>query len=78
MKMYIALRKQIEEQLNVSLESVVKNDAYINQKLTTREGKFEANFYRAVIPFNYSVKATTILKIRNVYKQCQKCPQVLC
>lgn len=70
--MYMALWKQIEKQLNVSLENLVKNYVYINPKLATQEGKFEMTFYGAFIPFNYGVKATTILKIGNVYEQLRK------
>ena len=33
MQMYLVLCKELEEQLNVPLESVVKNDAYINLNL---------------------------------------------
>lgn len=32
MEMYITLWKEIEEQVSVSLETTIKNDAYINQK----------------------------------------------
>lgn len=70
--MYMALWKQIEKQLNVSLENLVKNYVYINPKLATQEGKFEMTFYGAFIPFNYGVKATTILKIGNVLRATSK------
>ena len=50
-KVYIVLWKEIEERLNVSLKSFVKNDAYIIPKLITREGKFKTNFHGADILF---------------------------
>ena len=65
MERYMALWKEIEAQL----ESVVKNDAYINPKLITWEGTFRTNFHGADIPFGRSVRANTVLKIRNVYRQ---------
>ena len=70
--MLLASWKEIEEHLDVTLESVGKNDAYINTKFTTQEGNCKTNFHGAEIPFNCGVKATTILKIGNVYKQGQK------
>ena len=36
----MVLLKEIEEQLDVVLESVVKNESYINPKLITWEGTF--------------------------------------
>lgn len=41
MKMHLALWKEIEKQSNFTLESVVKNDGYIN-----------TNVHGAEIPFN--------------------------
>lgn len=42
MKMHLALLKEIEEQSNVTLDIVVKNDVYIN-----------TNFHVAEIPFEW-------------------------
>ena len=77
MKRYMALWKEIEARLDVVLESVVKNDAYINPKLITWEGTFRTNFHGADISFGRSVRANTVLKIGNVYRQGGKYyPQV--
>lgn len=46
------------------LDGVVKNDAYINPKLTTWEGKFKTNFHGVEIPFNYGIDRKLLLKIR--------------
>ena len=46
-----------------------KKGAYINPKLITWEGTFRANFHGADIPFGSSVRANTVLKIGNVYRQ---------
>ena len=62
-------RKKIEERLDVVLESAVKNDAYINPKLITREGTFRTNFHGSDIPFGSSERANTVLKIGNFYRQ---------
>ena len=40
MERYMTLWKETEPRLDVVLESVVKNDVYINPKLTTWEGTF--------------------------------------
>ena len=69
MERYMALWKEIEAPLDVVLESVVKNDAYINPKLITWEGTFGTNFHGADIPSGRSVRANTVLKIGNVYRQ---------
>lgn len=45
MQMYLVLCKELEEQLNVPLESVVKNDAYINPKLINWEEQFKTSFH---------------------------------
>ena len=71
-KMCILLWKEIDYQLNVLLESVVKDDVSIKPKLVAWNAKFKTNFHGADIPFNYSVKTTTILKIEKVYKQGEK------
>ena len=55
--------------VNISLENVVRKDAYINPKLTTWGGQFKTNFHGANILFSSCVKATTVLKIANIYKQ---------
>ena len=69
MERYMALWKEIEARLDVVLESVVKNDAYINSKRITWGGSFRTNFHGADIPFSRSVRANTVLKIRNVYRR---------
>lgn len=51
----------MEERLNVSLESFLKNDASIISKIIARERKFKTKFHGADIPFHYGVKTTTIL-----------------
>ena len=73
----MTLWKEIEARLDVVLESVLKNDVYINPKLITWEGTFRTNFHGADIPFSRSVRANTVLKIGNVYRQGGKCyPQI--
>ena len=67
--MYKSICKETEEQLNVSLESPVRKDTYINPKLITWGGQFKTNFHGADIPFSSCVKATTVLKIANIFKQ---------
>ena len=69
MEMYKTIGKETEEQLNVSLESVVRKDGYVNPKLTTWGGQFKTNFDGADIPFGSCVKGTSALKIANIYKQ---------
>ena len=69
MERYMTLWKEIEARLDAVLERVVKNDVYINPKLTKWEGTFRTNFYGADIPFSRSVRANTVLKIGNVYRQ---------
>ena len=63
MEMYMALWKEIEEQLNVSLETVVKNNAFIKPKLITWGGQYKINFDGTDISFGSSVKVTTVLKV---------------
>ena len=65
MKSYIVLWIEIGEQLNVSLKSVVINDAYVNPKLTVGEGKFKTIY-------NIVYLNTVYLNTENVYEQCQK------
>ena len=66
----MTLWKEIEARLDIVLESVLKNDVYINPKLITWEGTFRTNFHGADIPFS-------VLKIGNVYRQSGKYyPQV--
>lgn len=60
-EIYIVLWKEMEERLNVSLESFLKNDASIVSKIVTLEQKFKTKFYGADIPFHYGVKTTIIL-----------------
>ena len=69
MEMYKSIWKETEQQLNVSLESVVRKDTSFNQKLVTWGGPFKTNFHGADIPFTSCVEATTVLKIANIYKQ---------
>ena len=68
MERYMALWKE-KEWLDVVLESAVKNNAYINPELITWDGTFRANFHEADIRFGSSVRANTVLKIGNVYRQ---------
>ena len=68
MERYMALWKEIER-LDVALESAVKNNAYINPKLITWDGTFRSSFHSADMRFGSSVRANTVLKIRNVYRQ---------
>ena len=66
MERYMALWKEIEERLDVVLESVKKKRCL-----------FRTNFHGADIPFGSSVRANTVLKIGNVYRQGEKYyPQV--
>lgn len=60
-EIYKVLWKEMEERLNVSLESFLKNNASIISKIITRERKFKTKFHGADIPFHYGVKTTTIL-----------------
>ena len=51
----------------------MRKDAYINVIFITWGGQFKTNFHGA----DSFVKATTVLKIGNIYKQGGKCyPQV--
>ena len=69
MEMYKVIWKEVQGQLNVSLESVVRKDAYINPKLTTWRWQFKTNFHGIDILFGSCVKAATVLKIANIYKE---------
>ena len=80
MERYIASRKEIEERLDVVLEIVVKNDAFIKPKLITWEGNLRTNFHGAVIPFCSSVRLLSMESItrtflsKNVRSQIDKFP----
>ena len=50
------------------METAIKNDAFINQKLISWEGNVKINVHGADISFNYGDQKSIILKISNVCK----------
>ena len=50
------------------METAIKNDAFINQKLISWEGNVKINVHGADISFNYGDQKSIILKIWNVCK----------
>ena len=50
------------------METAIKNDTFINEKLISWEGDFKINVQEADISFNYRDKKVIILKIWNVCK----------